>query len=228
MTMNGREVCARFYLEQKPACKTNCYHTVANMPGPSPNLSDLATQIAQHLPEALVGERIIPRFVDSYVVEHGRHALQVHAALYRDRLALLQREALLALTVQIIANVSMESGAGRKRTRLMLPKDVGIFRRKFLAVLAREQKWNAGDALDFHNDLHIYEELIRRNASNRRTRKSFEVANHPFVDRCAFLLDSSFIEKARFAANRTLGDLEDLAAHVIASAIENKQTLKAK
>jgi hypothetical protein len=198
------------------------------MPGPPPNPSDLATEIAQHLPEALVGERIIPRFVDAYVVEHGRHALQVHAALYRDRLALLQREALLALTVQILTNVSMESGVGRKKTRLMLPKDAGIFRRKFLAVLARQQKWNAGDALDFQNDLYIYEELLRRNATNRRTRKSFEVANHPFVDRCAFLLDSSFIEKARFAASRTLGDLEDLAAHVIASAIEPRQTLKEK
>ncbi|HEY8716477.1 MAG TPA: hypothetical protein VIM00_13930 [Candidatus Acidoferrum sp.] len=197
------------------------------MPGPPPNPSDLATEIAQHLPEALVGERIIPRFVDSYVVEYGRHALQVHAALYRDRLTLLQREALLALTVQIFANVSAESGTGKTKTRLMLPKDAGIFRRKFLAVLAKQQKWNAGDALDFQNDLHIYEELIRRNAT-KRTRKSFEVANHPFVDRCAFLLDSSFIEKARFAASRTLGDLEDLAAHLVASASDAKQALKAK
>lgn len=192
------------------------------MPGPSTNPSDLATEIALRLPEALVGERIIPRFVDSYVVEYGRHALQAHAALYRDRLALLQREALLALTAQVFANVSMETGAGRKKTRLMLPKDAGIFRRKFLAVLARQQKWNAGDALDFQNDLHIYEELLRRNNANRRTRKPFEVANHPFVDRCAFLLDSSFIEKARFAASRTLGDLEDLAAHVVAAANENR------
>jgi hypothetical protein len=226
--VNGRKACARFVFEYDLRVKQNCYHTVAPMPGPPPNPSDLAAEIAQRLPETLVGERIIPRFVDSYVVEHGRHALQVHAALYRDRLALLQREALLALTVQIFANVSMESRTGGKKTRLMLPHDAGIFRRKFLAVLARQQKWNAGDALDFQNDLHIYEELIRRNATNRRTRKSFEVANHPFVDRCAFLLDSSFIEKARFAASRTLHDLEDLANHVITSAAEAKPSMKAK
>ena len=100
----------------------------------------------------------------------------------------------------------------------MSQKDAGIFRRKFLAALARQQKWTAGDALDFQTDLQIYEQLIRRNSASRRTRKSFEVANHPFVDRCAFLLDSSFMEKARFAASRALGDLEDLATHVVASA----------
>jgi hypothetical protein len=36
------------------------------------------------------------------------------------------------------------------------------------------------------------------------------VANHPFVDRCAFLLDSSFLEKARVAASRSLTSIETL------------------
>jgi hypothetical protein len=192
------------------------------MPSQPYNLTDMATELAQRLPEALIGERIIPRFVDSYVVEHGRHALQVHASLYRDRLALLQREALLALTVQVLENACIEPATSKKsKPRPMSRKDSAIFRRKFLTALARKQKWTAGDALDFQTDLQIYEQLIRRN-STRRTRKSFEVANHPFVDRCAFLLDSSFMEKARFAASRALGDLEDLAAHLTASAAQQK------
>src|ERR1700751_3577710 len=58
--------------------------------------------LAQRLAEVLQRERIVPRFVDSYVVEHGRHALQVHASLYRDRLELLQREALLAVTARAL------------------------------------------------------------------------------------------------------------------------------
>jgi hypothetical protein len=199
------------------------------MPGSTQNLSDLAGELAQRLPEALVGERIIPRFVDSYVVEHGRHALQVHASLYRDRLALLQREALLALTVLTFTNAGSEPAASRKsKQRPMSQKDMTVFRRKFLAALARQQKWTVGDAMDFQTDLQIYEQLIRRNSANRRARKSFEVANHPFVDRCAFLLDSSFMEKARFAANRALGDLEDLAAHVVASAMEPKIVSKSR
>jgi hypothetical protein len=184
-----------------------------------PNVTDLASELAQRLPEALIGERVIPRFVDSYVVEHGRHALQVHAALYRDRLALLQREALLTLTVQALSVACFEPPSSKKsKPRPMSQKDAANFRRRFLSALARQQKWSVGDALDFQTDLQIYENLIRRNSATRRTRKSFEVTNHPFVDRSAFLLDSSFMEKARIAASRALGDLEDLAAHVVASA----------
>ncbi len=200
------------------------------MRGEPQNIADLAGELARRLPEALIGERVIPRFVDSYVVEHGRHALQVHASLYRDRLALLQREALLALTVQALSEACCElaSPAKKSKPRPMSQKDAGIFRRKFLAALARQQKWTAGDALDFQTDLQIYEQLIRRNSSSRRTRKSFEVANHPFVDRCAFLLDSSFMEKARFAASRALGDLEDLATHVVASAQTARPVIKSR
>jgi len=35
----------------------------------------------------------------------------------------------------------------------------------------------------------MYEELLARATSTRRSRKPFEAANHPFVDRCAFVLD---------------------------------------
>jgi hypothetical protein len=194
-----------------------------------PNVTDLASELAQRLPEALIGERVIPRFVDSYVVENGRHALQVHASLYRDRLALLQREALLALTVQALSTACSEPPSSKKsKPRPMSQKDAAVFRRKFLNALARQQKWSVSDALDFQTDLQIYENLIRRNSATRRTRKSFEVVNHPFVDRSAFLLDSSFMEKARIAASRALGDLEDLAAHVVASAGPQKGAAKSR
>jgi hypothetical protein len=97
----------------------------------------------------------------------------------------------------------------------MSRRDASLFRRKFLAALARQQGWTAGDALDFQRDLQLYEELIARAAATtQRSRKPFEAANHPFVDRCAFLLDSSFMEKARLAASRALSELESLAAQV--------------
>src|SRR6202171_313997 len=128
-----------------------------------PNVTDLASELAQRLPGALIGESVIPSFVDSYVVENGRHALQVHASLYRDRLALLQREALLALTVQVLSAACFEAPSSKKsKPRPMSQKDVAIFRRKFLYALARQQKWSVGDALDFQTDLQIYESLIRR------------------------------------------------------------------
>jgi hypothetical protein len=98
----------------------------------------------------------------------------------------------------------------------MLKKDATAYRRKYLGALARHQKWSAGDALDFQRDFQIYEELIARSASGRK-RKPFEAANHPFVDRCAFLLDSSFLEKARVAASRALTSVEELTEQVVSS-----------
>lgn len=185
------------------------------MPREKPNAIDVAEALARSVSEVLLRERVVPRFVDSYVVENGRHALQVHAPLYRDLLALLQREALLALAVRALAIVCNEPHAvGKSKPRPMLRRDATAFRRKFLASLTRQQGWTAGDALDFQRDLQMYEELLARAAATHRRRKPFEAADHPFVDRCAFLLDSSFMEKARLAASRTLTELENLAAQV--------------
>ena len=188
------------------------------MPREKQNPTDAPRELAQRITEALLRERVVPRFVDSYVVENGRHALQVHASLYRDLLALLQREALLALTVRSLAIVCDEpQPAGKAKPRRMLRRDATVFRRKFLASLTRQQGWTAGDALDFQRDLQMYEELLARAAATHRRRKPFEAADHPFVDRCAFLLDSSFMEKARLAASRTLTGIEELAAQIVAA-----------
>jgi hypothetical protein len=177
--------------------------------------AEAPAELVQRLMEGLQRERIIPRFVDSYVVEHGRQALQVHASLYRDLLQLLQREALLAVTARALEITYAEPlPAGRARPRPMLRKDAVTFRRKYLAALTRQQQWGAGDALEFQSDLKLYEDLLAKSAATRRYRKPFEAANHPFVDRCAFVLDSSFLEKARVAASRALNDLELLAAQV--------------
>src|SRR5260221_13132499 len=121
--------------------------------------TDAPAELAQRITEALLRERVVPRFVDSYVVENSRHALQVHAALYRDLLTLLQREALLALTVRALAIVCDEpQPVGKSKPRPMPRRDATAFRRKFLASLTRQQGWTAGDAIDFQSDLQLYEE----------------------------------------------------------------------
>src|SRR5712691_725116 len=187
------------------------------MPREKPTTLAAPEDLAKRVSEALLRERIVPRFVDSYVVENGRHALQVHASLYRDLLALLQREALLALTVRALAIVCNEpQPAGKSKPRPMRRRDATAFRRKFLASLTRRQGWTAGDALDFQRDLQMYEELLARAGAKHRNRKPFEAADHPFVDRCAFLLDSSFMEEARLAASRALTGIEELAAQIVA------------
>src|SRR5215813_3050274 len=177
---------------------------------PIPNAASLAAKLTQSLAQ----ERIVQHFVDSYVVENSRHALQVHAPFYRDLLTLLKREALLAATTSLLEKVSAGPTYGKKPAPLTR-KDTALFRQKFLSALTREKKWNAGDALDFQSDLQIYEDVLSRNSGQRRVRKPFESAHHPFVDRCAFVLDSSFMEKARVAATRALVEIEDLATHIV-------------
>jgi hypothetical protein len=189
------------------------------------NTIDAPAELPGRLAEALVRERIVPRFVDSYVEEHGRYGLQVHAALYRDLLGLLQREALIAMTVHAleVATTELLPARGKSKPRAMPRKDVAVFRRKFLNALTRQQKWSVSDALDFQRDLQMYEVLIARSGTSRR-RKPFEAANHPFVDRCAFLLDSSFMEKARMAASRALTEVETLCDRVTADLLQNGRT----
>jgi hypothetical protein len=177
--------------------------------------------LAQNLVQTLARERVVPRFVDSYVVENGRHALQVHAPLYRDLLTILQREALLAACVHALEISTFETiENSRGKQKVVMRKGAESFRRKFLSALARQQNWNAGDALDFQSDLKMYEDLLARAASSRRPRKPYEAANHPFVDRCAFMLDSDFLEKARLAASRALASVEEIAAKLATEAVK--------
>ncbi|HTP70402.1 MAG TPA: hypothetical protein VMJ35_15940 [Dongiaceae bacterium] len=189
------------------------------MPAPAKSkrsAPDRASLFAQKLSEELLRERIVPRFVDSYVVEHGRYGLQVHAGLYRDLLTLIQREALLAASahaLQILGNGTITDDM--RKLPSMTRKEATAFRQKFLAALARLQQWNAGGALEFQSDLQMYEAILLKAAQQKRRRKPFEAVNHPFVDRCGFLLDSSFLENARVAASRALTDLERLSDRLV-------------
>jgi hypothetical protein len=193
------------------------------MPRTQNPVAETPAVLAQNLVQALLRERAIPRFVDSYVVDNGRHALQVHASLYRDLLAILQREALLAACVKALEIASTETiTPTRGKQRVVVRKGAETFRRKFLSALARQQNWNAGDALDFQSDLRMYEDLLARAAASRRPRKPYEAANHPFVDRCAFLLDSAFLEQARLAASRALANIEEIATAVTNAAMDSK------
>jgi hypothetical protein len=74
--------------------------------------------------------------------------------------------------------------------------------------------------LEFQSDLQMYENILARANPSRRGRKAFEAANHPFVDRCAFLLDSSFLENARVAASRALANLETLTLRLTTAALK--------
>src|SRR5258708_27434860 len=127
------------------------------MPPEKQTATDAPAELAHCVSEALPRERIVPRFVDSYVVENGRHALQVHATLYRELLALLQREALLALTVRALAIICNEPhSTGKSKPRPMPRRDATAFRRKFLASLTRQPRSAACAAPHSHHDPPMY------------------------------------------------------------------------
>jgi len=109
----------------------------------------------------------------------------------------------------------------------MKRKEALAFRQKFLGALTRQQHWNGGAALEFQSDLQMYEGILARTAPARR-RKPFEAANHPFVDRCAFLLDSSFLEKARLAASRALTDVETLTVSIAEAVLPSSTMTRVK
>jgi hypothetical protein len=176
------------------------------MPRSNRNNADAPVELAGQLIDALARERVVPRFVDGYVEEHQRYGLQVHAALYRDLIGQLQREALIAMTVRAF-EVTVDpppAPRGKPKPHCLPKKDVPVFRRKFLTALTRQQKWGIGEALDFQRDLQMYESLIARNANSRR-RKAFEVSNHPFVDR------------------RALTEVENLSAKVTVDVLQGPQ-----
>jgi len=123
------------------------------MPVEKRRSDDDAAELAERLTVALQRERVVPRFVDSYVVEHGRQALQVHAGMYRDLLTLLQREALLAGSAKLLELASYAPPTGKLAKARLKPKtEISRFRRKFLAGLTSTHKWTAGDALEFQSD----------------------------------------------------------------------------
>lgn len=191
------------------------------MPGTKQPVRDLPAELASEILVTLQRERLVPRWVDSYVVDHGRYALQTHATRYRELLTLLSREALLAMTVRTLEEATAPPRKNKALGRGHKSDSAPAFRRKFLAALARQQKWSAGDSLGFQIELRTYEELVARRQGAMRARKLYEAADHPFVDRCAILLDPSFIEQARIAASRALAELEALAAALTTKILGN-------
>lgn len=153
------------------------------------------------------------RFVDSYVVEYERYGLQAHPQRYRELIAVLSREALLAMCAHALEAVSADRKLPRARSAQRDTKrGLRVTRDQLLAALTKVHQWSAGDALDFQSDLALYAQMAARAPRQTRRRKPFEVAEGPFVDRCALLLDPSMMEKARFAAGKLLVELERLTS----------------
>lgn len=181
---------------------------------------NLSSELARRITETLLQDRFVPRFVDAYVEEHGRYALQTHAARYRELLSLLTREAFLAVTLCFLEETASRAAPKKKAYPVRAKITPQTFRREFLRALAQTRNWSAGDALDFQTELRVYEQLWTQSRA-RRSGKAAQGVDHPFVDRCAILLDPSFVEQARVAAGRALRELESLAGTLFEQVLGN-------
>lgn len=175
-----------------------------------------AGEIANKLLGALEGEGLVARFVNSYVAEFGRRGLKDHPHRYRELLATLGREALLAMVAQ--ANAELPSYLTRRRLPLVRGAEVQVadaFSEELLASLARASRWGAEDAEEFRRDLNLYTQLSARTQRVKKRRAPTDPAEGPFVDRCALLLDPSMLDKARGAAGKFLVEIEEATERIV-------------
>ncbi len=181
-----------------------------------------AGEIANKLLGVLDRDRLVAKFVDAYVAEHDRRGLKVQSSGYRELIATLGREALLAMVLEVERFVPRLFRPRRlPRARTIESPEAQAFLLEVLAALGRARQWSAAEAAEFRHDLDLYRHLSPApQKSNRRS--PVRSPRGPFVDRCALLLDPSMLEKARGAAGQFEVELERVAGKVLASVFSTR------
>ncbi len=198
-----------------------------------------AREAATLLLAALDRDEMVARFLDIYAAQHRRPGRADHPVFYRDQLATIRRESILAMVQRIEAalparlKVSVTvRGANRprkakkgnhpKKTKparnaameLAIPF-LDLFREEFFVALGRSLDWTDRDAEEFWRDLELYEQLAAREPRRPAQRASRTAASGPFVDRVAMLLDPSLMEQARRAAGGFQVELNAAADRIL-------------
>jgi len=198
-----------------------------------------AREAATLLLAALDRDEMVARFLDVYAAQHRRPGRADHPVFYRDQLATIRRESILAMVQRLEAalparlKVSVTvRGANRprkakkgKRPRkaksarnsameLAIPF-LDLFREEFFVALGRSLDWTDRDAEEFWRDLELYEQLAAREPRRPALRASRIAASGPFVDRVAMLLDPSLMEQARRAAGGFQAELNAAADRIL-------------
>ena len=179
-----------------------------------------AQETAARLITALGGGGLAARFVRGYAERHKRRALVAHPARHRELIERIGREALLAMAANVEHELSRRFGGvvGRGARDSRQRKNTGDaafanqFRVEFYGQLAEMLEWERAELADFWRDLDLYTGAGRGPAARKRKRgpRRSKKDRHlgAFADRCAFLLDSSLLERARHAAARLHRELE--------------------
>lgn len=198
-----------------------------------------AREAATLLLAALDRDEMVARFLDVYAAQNRRPGRADHPVFYRDQLATIRRESILAMVQRIEAalparlkvSVTVRSanrprkakkGKKSKKTKparnaameLAIPF-LDLFREEFFVALGRALDWTDRDAEEFWRDLELYEQLAAREPRRPAQRVSRTAASGPFVDRVAMLLDPSLMEQARRAAGEFQLELNAAADRIL-------------
>lgn len=180
-------------------------------------------RLARMMLEYLERERVAPRLIDAYVKRFDRQALRADPAQYRELIASISRELLVALSASTLARLPRYF-LEKKLKEIAAPdrKSEHQFRKDFFLALASELGWEAQDREQFESDVKSYAMTV---AVPKPPRPGEVGAQHappsaPFVERCALLLDPSFLDQARSAAEKWIGEIEKAAEDLLrASAV---------
>jgi len=182
-----------------------------------------AGELAHRLAHLVERDGLVERFVDAYIAEFNRRGLKDHPARHRELLATLGREALLAMVVQV--NAELPRYLTARRPPVLRGAEVQLaeaFREELLAALGRAKSWGPADVEEFRRDAELYAQLTARTVKVKRQRKAADPVEGPFVDRCALLLDPSMLEEARRAAGEFFRELERATQDLLRSVFRRR------
>jgi len=182
-------------------------------------LKQAARSVALHLGAALGGGGLAARFLLEYAQRHRRAALTAHLPRYREIVAMIHRECLLAMVARVEADLPRLLHAGGTPARALASGEDPLLRRfrvEFYESLAESLEWRREDLDRFWRDLDLYMQCLRAKAAQPRRKKKEDLG--PFADRCAFMLDPAMMDRARRAAVRLQEELDRTARKVLRAA----------
>jgi hypothetical protein len=199
-----------------------------------------AREAAALLLATLDRNEMVARFLDMYAAEYRRPGRADHPFLYREQLARIRREAILAMVLRIEAalparlkvSVAVRGAKQRKNPQkgkrnargvkrkkqpdleLAIPF-LDLFREEFFVALGQALEWSDDEAEEFWRDLGFYEKLTPRDHWRAGAVARRVSISGPFVDRVALLLDPSIMDQARREAGKFETELEAAADKVL-------------
>jgi hypothetical protein len=202
-----------------------------------------AQETAWQMLSALERGGLVANFLDSYAREFKRPTSNVHPGHYTEMSETIRRESLLEMVMYVEAEFPRRLGiltrqrrkqrskkrAARKQARVQKSarqliaerQMVDLFRQEFYVALGKALGWRKEEFGEFWRDHEIYQQLGA--GQSREKKKRAPIIEGPFVDRCAFLLDPSFLETARRAAGKFRAQLHNAAAAVLRKAFMQRR-----